>query len=498
MAETGNNLVVPKFKDKTTYYQSSLGLESSYPISASYKGILRLSPNDKAALLEDDTVEIFNEDVENISYRDSIDDVLETQFIRVSTSDGYLLDCRIGKFGVEFDNLYIAGPAKHGKIIVFTKDDKSFRLGGNTYLPVIANANASAQVESEQKITKDIVESNSQNVAHILVSHGTTERIFDYEEILETIDNAIVESLMDMQTEAVGSIHFFPISIQEYEKLLLKGRPNQFYCIQQDSSGNKVKNSPLIRDYLLCDGSLYKNIDFPELAKILDGEKIYYWDLDTKKNKYIKKEHINDYSKNKYFRVPDLRRMFLRSAYPDLERVGVEGNEVGFWEPDHRPEYPRTLGEDNHTHCITSAFFTKDYKKEEFKDVVQTNKEGNLAVTEEAAVLAPAAMVNWGGERIANNFRCPRAASDATYESLGYASYALSIPKDYNYQTRNIIANVGLSSENVSSVIEEPTKDSDLSYNALDEYVPYLSQTSETYGKENVPEFFCALPLIKI
>ena len=81
---------------------------------------------------------------------------------------------------------------------------------------------------------------------------------------------------------------------------------------------------------------------------------------------------------------------------------------------------------------------------------------------------------------------------------MGYASYSLSIPKEFNYQTRNISADVGLSSENITTALMNPSSDSEISYNELDEYVPYLTQTKETYGMENAPEFFCGLPLIKI
>lgn len=498
MPSTDKALAIPKFKDKTTYYQSELGFESSYPVSASYKGILRLSPNDTASLAEVDNVQVFNDDVTNIVYKDSIENELETQFIRVSTSDGFLLDCRLGKSSVEFDNLYIIGPAQHERVILFASDEGSFTLGPTTNLPVLANKNATAMINSDTKIMKDVVANDSENLAHILVSHNLTKRVFEYEEIIETIDNAILESLLDLSTEPVGSIHFFPISIQEYEKLLLKGRPNQFYCIS-DGSLEKKKNPAIVRDYLLCDGSLYKNIDFPELAKILDGEKIIYWAFDASKNKYVKKTHINDYSENKFFRVPDLRRMFLRSCYPDITRAGKEGNEVGYWEVDHRPSCVKASTEDNHTHCITSSWFTGEYKTDKFEDVAEMD-DGQLVLTDNAAVLAPTnGYYNWGGDKIsAYGYRCPASSGNYKWPNMGYASYSLAVPQTYDYTTMNLSANSCVSSENIISAKLNPTNDSEISYNGLDEYVPYLEQTEETYGMENAPEFFCALPMIRI
>lgn len=498
MADTGKGLIVPKYKDKTTYYQSELGFESSYPVSSSYKGILRLSPNDMASLAESDDVEIITDEVTVFSYKDAIDNELETQYIKVSTSDGYLLDCRMGRYGAEFDNLYVLGPSKHKKVVLFAENAKGFRLGNNTYLPATSNQNLTALIGSEENILKDIVETRTDSVSQVLVSHGATERVFDYESIYETVDNAILEVLLDMATEPTGSIHYFPISVSEYEKLLLKGRPNQFYCLQKDAEGNKVENCPIIRDYLLCDGSLYKNIDFPELAKILDHEKIVYWQMDASKNRYVKKVWVNEYSQQKCFRVPDLRRMFLRAAYPDISKAGVDGNEVGYWEPDHRPKCVKEMAEDNHTHCITSAFYTS--RTVGGAAVAKTEADGTELLTESVGVLAPSCEVGWdaGPDKINKNFKCPSASVNATYQSNYYGSYTLCVPRDFNYQERNLSANVGLSSENITSVNYSPTNDSEISYNDLNEYESYLTQTNETYGMENAPEFFCGLPLIRI
>ena len=191
--------------------------------------------------------------------------------------------------------------------------------------------------------------------------------------------------------------------------------------------------------------------------------------------------------------------MFLRAAYPDITKAGEDGNKVGDWEVDHRPTCSQNAVQDNHTHCITSSFFSGSYKSTGFKDVVEEDKDGNLALTEEASVLAPANQVFWGGDRIESAiYRCSAQSRFFWYSSMGYASYSLSIPKEFNYQTRNISADVGLSSENITTALMNPSSDSEISYNELDEYVPYLTQTKETYGMENAPEFFCGLPLIKI
>lgn len=68
---------LPKFKDKVMYITSSSTnskLHKSYQISASYHGIVRLSPNNRTILLEDNTFNMnsLDEQVEGALYSDAI------------------------------------------------------------------------------------------------------------------------------------------------------------------------------------------------------------------------------------------------------------------------------------------------------------------------------------------------------------------------------------------------------------------------------------------
>jgi hypothetical protein len=81
---------------------------------------------------------------------------------------------------------------------------------------------------------------------------------------------------MDFQTIPTGSIHWFPVTIEQFKELVRNNgsKPNVSFI---PGTSEQEKVDPLLRDFLLCDGRRYNNKDFPELAKILWKEPIRRW-----------------------------------------------------------------------------------------------------------------------------------------------------------------------------------------------------------------------------
>lgn len=137
--------------------------------------------------------------------------------------------------------------------------------------------------------------------------------------------------MLDLQTIPTGSIHWFPVTLDQYKQLVKSNgnKPNTSFI-----NGDETKPvDPLLRDFLLCDGRKYNNRDFPELAKILWKEPITRWKIaskdktkmypffDTECNNYGPKTGDNNQtvvSADSFtFRVPDLRHMFISSILLD-------------------------------------------------------------------------------------------------------------------------------------------------------------------------------------
>jgi hypothetical protein len=72
--------------------------------------------------------------------------------------------------------------------------------------------------------------------------------------------------LLSLQTIPTGSVHFVPLTIDQYKSLCSAQLPNKE--LSYDNNDINITD-PIVRDFLLCDGRRYKNIDFPELAKVL-------------------------------------------------------------------------------------------------------------------------------------------------------------------------------------------------------------------------------------
>lgn len=503
MADDGK-FIIPKFKDKVVYYSSN-NIETSYPVASSYKGILRLSPNDDTSLAEANTEEIIGSNLDAGNYYlDPIHEFIDKQFIRVSTSDGYLLDLRMTQYQVEFDNLYIRGPIKGDIWRLYTNSDESLSIDGHTFLPTKVNDSTAALVSGTNNIKTDITDTSESYQPYILVNHDDKKRKFTYEQFNALVEEVIMETLMDVCSLPTGSMWFFPITIQEYKKLLVTEgyRPNEYF-----KNGDKSKPTPtIIRDFLLCDGSLYYNEDFPELAKVLQGEQVPYWRYDSSKNMMVldkswKNTYEGDKKENKIFRVPDLRHQFLKSVYVDIKTAMEDWNQTGNWNVDVRPKLAEGKIADNHVHFICSGFYTGSYKTNNFAPVV----DDEMKLTNYVSVLAPTSKdIFWGGGHMCNHgpgqggWRCPTKMNGFVWGIGGTCSYTLATPYKYNYQSNNIIADTGLSSLNISSAVEDPQNNAQLDYNDRDEYVSLLDDNENLYGMENVPEHYCALPLIKI
>lgn len=519
MAEVGD-FIIPQFKEKTIYWISGSN-QFSYPISSSFRGILRISPNDSGSLLEKNSIEAFGPDETlEVYYKDPTEEDLEQQFLRTSTSDGYFVDLRFTKNQVEFDNLYVIGPSFQSKLRVYTKNDEGIVIDKINYLPTQPNdATAAKASGSYDSLMVDYVDTDAHDnldQTYVLMNRRTEKyRTFGYHQITSIIKELIMESLLDLQTVPTGAVQYVPMNLEQYTAMLKLGKPNEFYRTGAD----KVSNDPIIRDYLICDGSLYRNKDFPELSKVLRDQKITYWELDRTKNKEVKKEWYNNFKwiqqnapGHEYeFRVPDLRRMFIKSVVipEDLDLLDKQPwTETGNWMSDNRPMLEENKKGDTHRHFVASAHYQSNPNLDTFAQVAsKVNGEWVLGASlgdsnPKPGVLAPKNMMNYWKECgfgiWYNPGRYSMGCAGASVPA-NTCGYFLSIPQDYDYQNRPFNANIGLSSEDITSCVWQPVKDDQISYNDRTEYTQYVGTgADETYGKENAPEFCAMLPIIHI
>lgn len=328
---------IPQFREKAMYikYINPYGqdMENSYSVQSSFKGILRLSPNNYNTLYETDTVQLSDKELaakENIAFRDSIshlielpycesgvdgeagkdvegsiiDDSGDRQFLAVTESEGYQLDLRIASSSIEAGNLYVRGMVETEQLIINANQLKtplaqtsSPLLINNVGLPAYPDTDNYTTTYKNSNITnpvvapgitndivKDELEEDIIDKSAILVTKSGQDgnAILTYKNSTELINDLVLEALMSMESVPTGSIHYFPVTIEQYKQL--KGIHNRKYYDNAtvntgDNDGSYDQggeSDPLIRDYLLCDGSCYYTKDFPELAKILRGTKIYY------------------------------------------------------------------------------------------------------------------------------------------------------------------------------------------------------------------------------
>lgn len=387
---------LPKFKDKVMYVVSPKGVEQSYTVSSSFKGILRLSPNDNTSVNEVSEIFQLPEELYEMDthYSDAIVfeggasikslASIERRMIIASDSDSYAVDLRISDTGVEFDNLNVVGISKFEHLTLFTNDENeygSFKMG-NSFLKSKYNDKA-YKIDGSDYDVKDIDIKNGDESFILSGDIKDGNRIFKFSKTKTFIEELVMEALLDLETVPTGSIHFVPLTMKQY-KLLINGGTNG---ISSRPNCYTEETDPIVRDFLLCDGRKYNRRDFPELAKMLWNEKVTFWrpseytpefkNANGSVEKYegedgpkliVKEEHKNEYGYEDddiTFRVPDLRRMFISyikaegidGYMEDATSLDNESATTGKWLPDNVPM--STDGNtDNHFHFIAYGSYT--------------------------------------------------------------------------------------------------------------------------------------------
>lgn len=311
---------IPVFKERRMTGISALGLEESYFISSSYAGILRLSPNSSSTLLDlNNDITITDEIAEYFHYEDDVTTALNNQFVTVSTSDGVLLDMSIRNDAIQFNNLYVLGALKTPNLVVYQNENNTFNIGGiNMPNKHLDKGDYTNNTPSEYYIDNGVVtgEALSDKLDDYYFLINTSEddepTKFEFENVRTLIKKFTNEALAELNSLPAGSIHWVPVNIEEYEALLKKSDANKH-------NSDDLNANTLIRDFLLCDGSRYKSKDFPELAKILNGERVVYWNFESQElgsGAMMPFAETNE-NKENTFRVPDLRSMFIKYIVPD-------------------------------------------------------------------------------------------------------------------------------------------------------------------------------------
>lgn len=531
--EINEQAQLPKYIDKEIYFKTP-SREFSYTISNSYKGILRLSPNSTASLAENLDVQISDYNDKSptsfISYRDSLNEIFgdedesgtdNNQLVRVSTSDGYYVGLRLDMMSVETDNLYVNGIIKADTAILFppaAKND-SFMLGNNTAMPIYVNK--TDNIDFSEDILTEIKDKNlhydpfdriedvtfeaevgeeTDNSSILYAQDVDGKRQFAYKRVDEIIQDLIQEALMSLHTTPTGSVHFVPVSIEQYIKLLNRNTPNE-----NDSD-------PIVRDYLLCDGRKYYVKDFPELAKLLANEKISferqsYYNTESEDRVWRRFEHTNDFNQESqvgeesytaWFRVPDLRHQFIKAPYMDYQLIS-DTNETGHWTPDNLPMAKQdNYNDDNHFHFSALPRYN-EYNTGRFFDEnsCQAMVLNGKCFTDDDDIFT------W---HVANG-RCADGR-----ENHNATNHFITTTRSNSFVGGNSPSapykgqqpNLGLSGKSIIDTSKPTTKD-DLKkacYNiyksCLDDYNVDDMLGGNRYGMENNPEFFACVPLIKI
>ena len=413
---------IPRFKDKVMYIPASVSKtkqESSYVISSSFKGIVRLSPNNHNTTYEKTDIQLSLEDDAALgtTYSDAIkfdneaNDAIKSnaditkRMIIGSDSDGYLVNFRFSEDNVEFDNLGVIGITEANNMTIYTsaKNDTSniltingermpyFPQTGNTSLPLYRNVKEGeleGEVPAHEWDVRDVKITGEPDNSYVV--YGTIDnnnkRTFRWNQTSKFIKELILEALLDLQTIPTGSIHWFPVTLAQYKEIVLANgqKPNTSFI-----NGDDTKPvDPLLRDFLLCDGRKYNNRDFPELAKILWKEPITRWKIakndqtkmypyfDTECNNYGPKT-VNDkiqVSADSFtFRVPDLRHMFISSILldgtssvasgkalkPQTNMSTASGHITGSRCPDNKPSSQYGTEDDKHFHFISYGSYSR-------------------------------------------------------------------------------------------------------------------------------------------
>ena len=559
---------------------NALGLEESYFISSSYAGILRLSPNSSSTLLDlNDDITFTDEISEYFHYEDDVTYSLENQFVTVSTSDGVLLDMSISSDAIQFNNLYVLGALKTPNIVVYQTENNVFNIGGinmpNKHLDkgAFADNTPSEYYVDNGEITGEALSDKLDDYYFLINTAEDGEPTkFEYENVRTLIKKFTNEALAELNSLPSGSIHWIPVNIKEYEALLKKNESNKH-------NSDDLKANTLIRDFLLCDGSRYNNKDFPELAKILNGERVVYWNYEV--NESVDGAMMpmaeNNENKENTFRVPDLRSMFIKYIIPnkidtsdDDDYFINEGrgkkngetkawdfgisNRVGSWEMDSAKNQEIIIDKrlDKHYHFIVldnntanqhntkswangSFSFQKtingtdDWKWDKYNSGAKplakygsTRRHGNYNGTRGSGTTYNGAGLNT--THGCNTRNCTPLDCSADNGPVSYiyppsyggggsychgasftCGYVLSIGSSSVYKTTgtiNLSNYVGQTSWSLSREVPYSKVDFN-NYNKNSKSIysvkeTYITPEENRYQKENCPEFYACLPLIKI
>lgn len=581
---TKDSAKLPVFKDKVMYISSANNknkIEQSYVISASFKGILRLSPNNYNTINEKNPVELTpaEDDSMSSSYSDAIvfedsalDDTktnadIRRRFIIGSDSDGYLVNFRFSDKSFEFDNLGVIGITSADKMTIYSNDEPSDMTAlilGNTIMPSLPNRldNSRAQLNEYIGEIKNIDETYTEDFDEIEIDitgngdnsyllHGSRnnegKRQFSYKRSQQFIRDLIMEALLSIQSVPTGSIHWLPVTYEQYCKLVgtegsYKQYPNHFF--KKNSTGNDSDQyaDPIIRDYLLCDGRKYNSREFPELAKILMNENITYWDengkyhthTNTSTNKVTDEAGNTTFVQDGYFRVPDLRSKFISYVHSpsvlnaleadtsDIQSSKTdEWNITGTYTPDNSPKYPSGLSGE-HFHFLAYASYNsyntcieatnngfynfKGYKESE--ELNQKNQQARIWYLSTTAG-SHSEYDGQGGYAYGFGASGDRRRSQSSHDIIPACAF-VSAPDG----GRNVFKNeptCGLTSKS-KMIYQIPTQNNETykitkyetfenDYQNLEGSITQTTTNNvlpQRYGFENAPKFYAFLPLIRI
>ena len=336
-----------------------------------------------------------------------------------SDSDGYLVNFRFSEYNLEFDELGVIGITEANSMMIYTSatNDTSniltingermpcFPQTGSTSLPLYRDTELTNPVPAHEWDVRDVKITGEPDNSYVV--YGTIDnnnkRTFKWNQTSKFIKELILEALLDLQTIPTGSIHWFPVTLEQYQQLVLDNgkKPNTSFINGDDTQ----PVDPLLRDFLLCDGRRYNNRDFPELAKILWKEPITRWKTATKDNTAdkgkIKMYPYFDVECNNYgpkqnngsvevstdsftFRVPDLRHMFISSIYMDGTTSVASGKAeepmtssstpnakiTGSRCPDNKPSSQYGTEEDKHFHFISYGSYSQFAKHSSVSDAI--------------------------------------------------------------------------------------------------------------------------------
>lgn len=481
---------IPQYKDKVIFYTDNKDQQDySYSVSSSFKGCLRLSPN-----------EIPN-------YQDSIDNLLNKDVIQLSDSEGYLLDLKMSSNNIEIGNLFVIGSSSTDNLLIYHKEtsinNKTIVINDVNNLPSLVNESFNIDIPVNTNDLPDIDINDTNEDTFILFSESEgNNREFQYSKLNKLINDSILDILLSSQDVPTGSIHWCPVNLEQYKMLLSKSKHNVY------SYDNQISD-PLVRDYLLCDGRKYFARDFPELSKIIYGEKISYSIND---NSLMVRKNISN--SNLTFRTPDLRHLFIKSIILDKDESSNEYNITGTYNTDNIPRTVNGSNKSSHSHFIAYGTYNPRYSgKTSFSNVatIQNDESVLLDFNNPAMLILGNHQLGYAlGNQYGNylnkwdesSFMYPgkSGGGNRNYGPLNNNSGTayFTYPTSFNQNTNNSKATAYRTSDIAYSFVEIPPSDEDIKYNDK-EYVDIIIDKNNTlYGKESNPEYFTSLPLIKI